>query len=360
MNARAIIIAINEYPKEASQKNVLAGAVDDALDFAEWALDLSDGGGQVAPGNLHFWAYPVPAVPENLQFLVTPDRPWPVVPRPDLTAHPKSADIARLIRGVADAAANSGEDERLYVYFAGHGVMTPRQGHKVDAQNCFVAGDYQPGDTYGLVPLDDIRRFLEVRGPIESLVISDCCRNELPFTVVGPQLQIDVYDDLAINKQWLVGRAAKTGEIAFETPHEKPARGAFTKMLVQALRQYRIDGALSLPELQGFVRGGVKELVKPKVQVPTFAVRDDEEPYVVVAGPPIGPPPVLTVMFPPEIVGDVIILDRRDKPVTDRLPIIDDRIKVALPPGQYTVDHEASGRDKSVFHFGPEETRVDF
>ena len=199
-----------------------------------------------------------------------------------------------------------------------------------------------------------------MRGPIESLVISDCCRNELPFTVAEPHLQIDEYDDLAVNKQWLTGRAAKAGEIAYETPHEKPARGAFTKMLVQALRQYRIDGTLSLAELQGFVRGGVKELVKPKVQVPTFAVKDDEEPFVVVAGPPIGPLPALTIVFPPEIVGDVVIRDRRDKAVTDKILIVDDCVKVELPPGQYTVDHEASGRDKSLFHFGPEETRVDF
>ena len=63
MTSWAIVVGINEYP--GSGLGPLKGAVADACDFADWALDPT--GGNVAPERLYFWTYPWPDA--------DPDRP---------------------------------------------------------------------------------------------------------------------------------------------------------------------------------------------------------------------------------------------------------------------------------------------
>ena len=59
MNACAIVIGINDYQKPGIPN--LFGAVGDAADFADWALD--PGGGNVRPEHMYFWTSPAPAAP---------------------------------------------------------------------------------------------------------------------------------------------------------------------------------------------------------------------------------------------------------------------------------------------------------
>jgi hypothetical protein len=356
VRARALVIGINLYPASAGQ-DPLFGAVDDAADFATWALDPLGGG--VAADDLYFWTHPAPApLPAALAAHSGPDRPWPCAPPPDFAAAPTSQAIILAARDAADSAAESDEDERLYLFFAGHGVVTKKIGE--DAQSCYMAGDFIANTSFGLIPLDDLRRAIAERGPRETILICDCCRNALPITIPKPVLNIDESDDLEINQQWLHGSAAKLKAPAWEVPEGAPRRGAFTKMLVQALRQYRVDDELTVDAAKGFVRKAVARLVDPKTQVPGLQVRDDAEPYVIVAGPPIPPFPDLVVAFPPGLVGSVRILDARDEPVGEPIEIVAGSIRRPLPPGQYTIEHVATGRDVQLFHPGPEPTHERF
>ena len=361
MRSRALIIGINEYPALASQR-VLNGAVADAIDFAQWALDPD--GGDVASDDLYFWGFPQPAaMPDGLDYLLGNDRPW-LGPRPNFNTTPDARSIIVAVEAAADAAAdassNGEDDERLYVFFAGHGATTQKHGHTRDPQNCLLAADYLPGKGFGLVPLDDLRRMLELRGPAKHYLSMTAAAGELPLSVPDPGLNVPEYADMQLNMTWLVCRVARFGELAYETPPDKPERGAFTKMLVQALRQYRINDQLTLDELRGFVRQGVAELVRPKIQVPVFVPKDDAEPFVLVTGPPTGAPPEIMVHVPPGMGGQIKVLDHTDRSVVAPIPIVNNEASVTLPPGLYTIEHEPSGNDKAIFHFGPETTHVRF
>ena len=57
MQSWAIIVGINEYPPTAGLR-VLHGAVADAVDFADWALDPR--GGAVDPAHLFLWTSSAP------------------------------------------------------------------------------------------------------------------------------------------------------------------------------------------------------------------------------------------------------------------------------------------------------------
>ena len=365
MKARAIIIGINQYPSATGQR-MLHGAVNDAVDFASWAVDPD--GGQVPIENCYFWGFPAPAaLPPVLARLGDADRPWPLDPPQEFAQTPSAQAITLALEAAADlsraASLESDGGERLYVFLAGHGAMTTPKSLSEDSQNCLVASDYAPNTAFGLVPLDDLRRMLERRGPREVLLISDCCRTALPQTVPSPILNVSEYNDLGYNDQWLTGRAARAGAIAYETPLDEPTRGAFTKTLVQALRQYRIDGQLTLTDLRGFVRHGVKKLVTPKSQVPGFLLKvedSEDEPFVVVNGQPIGELPKVSILFPAGLDGEIRLIDSRDNVHGDPLTIADRKVEVPLAPGQYSAEHVATGHHTEFFHFGPETTDVQF
>ncbi len=367
MRARALIIGINIYPAAASQIE-LKGAVDDAIDFAQWALDPAGGG--VAQADLHFWTYPAKPMPAGLEYLGQPDRPWPAVAAPpNFEVVPHARDITHAAASLASAAAQNVEDteehERLYVFLAGHGATLKLTDYNSDPQNCFLAGDYIPNDPTGLLPLDKLRIMLEHRGPQESILIHDCCRSNLPLNVPNPVLSTDFLNPTELNSFWLIGRAAKYGELAFEVPHDKPVRGAFTKILVQALRQYRVRNELTIGQLRGFVEKGVALEVKPSEQVPSLLTKEGTQDFSLLQGAPTGEPPAVHIR-PPAGGGEIRILDGEAQMVEDDdlqnpIPLNgEDVIVVRLMPGSYIFEHDPSGEEQPHFHFGPEPTYVSF
>lgn len=357
MKARAFIVGVNAYP-ELSQQRTLSGAVADAADFADWALDPNGGG--VQPEHLYFWTYPPPDNPSGALAAATDGaRAWPEANRPDFAVPPNAAHIKRGVFAAAREAAAGDEEERLYVFLAGHGVQVKKISYDQDPQNCFVAADYVPGSADGLIPLDDLRRACESQGPHQVIFFFDCCRNHLMPTAARPTLGLNEYVDNGINSQWMIGSAAKNGAFAYETPAHAPERGAFSKMFIQGLRQFRCDNRLTLEELKNFVRSGVADLVHPKSQIPQFGVKDDQTSFVIIDGPPIGDPPNLNIQFtvPPDT--EVQIADAEARPVQTVICQGHDEI-VCLPVGQYFLESRALEKSVTVKHFGPEDTHVTF
>jgi Caspase domain len=357
----ALVIGINDYPASTGLSS-LHGAVADAVDFARWAIH-KDGGG-VPIENLYFWTYPAPsvdaAVPE-LAPALSRNRPWPVAV-PDFSRVLMGADITRAIEGAANLAAEKEPAERLLIFLAGHGVQIPASNYTEEPQNCFVAGDYVAGDSYGLVPLDDTRRLVQRRGPAVSLLFFDCCRNSAPLNEVRPILQVRTHADRCLNQQYLTGHAARSGCVAFETPSANPERGAFSKILIHVLRQYRVDGQLNLTQLREFVIRGVKQLVDPRIQIPEFSVKPDDTPTVILRSAPIGDPPALTIHFDQVTEGEIDILDIWGRTVRDCIPVEGAAFELAnLAVGMYILQHRSPGRAaKAIHHIGPEPTHVSF
>ncbi|QLQ27362.1 MAG: caspase family protein [Pseudoxanthomonas sp.] len=357
MSSSALVIAINEYPA-VSRLRPLAGAVSDAVDFADWALH--ENGGDVDPGNLYFWTYPAPGnVPERLAQASGTERAWPTDIRPDFNRAPDAAAIKRAARAAAETAVRE-EIGRLFIFFAGHGVQVVVPGYREDPQNCFVAADYIPNESEGLVPLDDLRRMCVHLGPSQALLFFDCCRNQLLPTASRPQLLLgDYIAEAAGEKAWLAATAARSGALAYETPLHSPNRGAFTKMFVQGLRQFRRDDRLTLDQLKGFVRSGVGELVKPNQQVPQFYVSDDQHPFELAEGGPIGSLPSLVVTFGSNEGPDIDIKDDRAVIVAS-LARSNAPQSLPLPVGQYSLECAETQEHRAINHFGPEDTHVLF
>lgn len=357
MTAHAIIIAINDYPPEADQEP-LYGAVADALEFAEWAC--SPAGGDVQPADCFFWTYPAPpALPASLAMLAGAGRPWPNVPRPDFTLSPDSIAIKRAVRVAAEQAVTANAD-RLYIFFAGHGATVTQLGFGTDPQNCLLAGNFLPNDSEGLVPLDDLRRMLVHVGPREVLLIHDSCRSHLPLPYTMPVLGAPAWQAAGVNQGWMVGRAARPGQLSYEVPPKVPeARGAFTKMLIQALRQYRVGAHLNMPQLNAFLRHGVEMLVKPKIQEPVLIGPEDQQNFIVLSTARTGAQSTIRVT-PSQQAGSILIRDGAANVVHGPIAVNGAPIEADFWPGQYIVEHDPSGDSVAVFHLGPEATHVQF
>src|SRR5438874_10749407 len=119
MDACALIIGINAYQKPDIP--TLFGAVADAADFADWALDPA--GGNVKSDRLFFWTSPAPVEPSAKlrNFLANPT-PWHNNVIPDFTRPPDADEIVKTALKMATTL--SAAAGRIYVFMAGHGVQT--------------------------------------------------------------------------------------------------------------------------------------------------------------------------------------------------------------------------------------------
>lgn len=283
MTSWALVVGINEYP-ERSKLSKLFGAVADAADFADWVLDPA--GGNVQPDHLYFWTHPAPVtMGGHLQQFMQNPTPWPLV-GPDFGKAPEANEIMHCVQKFAEKSVQEGA-QRLYVFFAGHGAQTLPDGYAEDAQNCFMAGDFLAEmQQVGLVSCDDLKRFLARIGPAELILFFDCCRNTLPLKVMRPASVYSRTTDLRLHRRLGLGRAAQDEHVAFEVPigHPTPTRGAFSQLLVGALRNHRVNGQLTFNQLDAYVTAGMADLVRPAVQVPDFTEKPKPPAIVLVAG----------------------------------------------------------------------------
>lgn len=289
MSSCALIVGINHYHEDTGMTE-LHGAVADAADFADWALDPN--GGNVPPEMLFFWTCPAPAEPTPRldRYLQAPTR-WRFG-QPDFTRPPSVRDIvntaySNMVEGLAKADPPVGPVNRIYVFFAGHGLQTSSLEDAKELQTCLVAGDFLPGPvTNGLVPCSDLRRGLVATGRFsEVLMFLDCCRSPMNFNQAPPSLGFP--NAVQRFAPYGVGHAAGPGERSFEIPVEAPARGIFTLTLVDGLRRHRSEtGELTLEGLDTFVRANMKDVKLPEKQYPYFDFMPKNPPYCMLTAVP--------------------------------------------------------------------------
>jgi hypothetical protein len=351
MTAWAVVIAINNYGS-GKGLNPLAGAVADAEDMADWLLHPQGGG--VAPDHLWFWTYPAPASPgARLQAALGAKPTWPHG-GPDPARAPYGNEIRALLGDLADKACRQGID-RLYVYFAGHGVHTDPVSTTIDHQACFIAGDYLPNaPAESLVGAEFIRMAMERFGPAEVILIMDCCRVPLNRIVPNPPGIGAAVVRRGVNQGVGIGLAAARDAIAYE--RGTPKRGAFSKLLVHGLRNLRSHGGLGAAQLETFVRQGIKSLVAPDTQVPSIEIRPKDYNLLLAQGPPLDPHPEIWVDLSARPAGEAILMQRPDL-TTQTLVAGPQPHVLSEPIGLFSF--EISGQDPIIYpHIGPGRTHV--
>lgn len=298
MRSWAIVVGIDIYP-DLSGQNPLHGAVADACDFAEWALDPLGGG--VDPADLYLWTHPWPQPqPGALGAYLAGALPhWfnraePLTGKapPDQTRGPNAEEIVLTAEEIGnrlrDAAYEPGaEPGRIFVFLAGHGLRTSVFGEN-KLQTCFIAADFRPSASnmaQGLVPCDSFRRSLRNRRFEEVLLFLDCCRSDPQSLSLKAMPLCDLTDDREA-LGWSIGHAAQDTAKAYET--EGPSiRGAFSKTLMDGLRGWRDPGSQSLnvEQLDFFVRGNIASVTNSG-QSPYFDFLPKNAPLIVVTGAP--------------------------------------------------------------------------
>lgn len=356
MAAWAFIVGINDYPTDSGMEK-LHGAVADAGEFAEWALHPD--GGNVQANDLYFWTCPSPTTAhlQRLhQFMLTPKK-WPMV-APDFGRPPTASEINMAIGLVATAALAAGAS-RLYVFLAGHGLQTRPESYLEDPQTCFVGGNYHPTTrTAGLVPCDDMMRMLKAQGPPELVLFLDACRSDGSIKVSRPAGLWDRIADPGHHQRCGIARSAQPQAVAYEVPHDAPSRGAFSKLLVNGLREHRKGGRLTFRDLDDYVSGGIVDLVRPASQYPDFNEQPRPWQLVLASGPAIGAGSNLVVTFSQATFGVGIMLV--GGPANIRMPLTGTLQPQSIPlvPGVYALETAAGQELKAFPHVGPGDTHV--
>ena len=148
----AIVIGIDEYGDAGMR---LSAAVSDARRFRDWVL-APDGGG----------------VPEgNLRLLLSrrPDDPGPDGAVPEATKDNIVTAINDLV-----VAAEGQEAERLYLYFAGHGI-TARVANR--DESALVTPGFDALHTDHSLAFRSIAEYFETTAFADQFLFIDACRN---------------------------------------------------------------------------------------------------------------------------------------------------------------------------------------
>ncbi len=336
----------------------LFGAVADAADFADWALDPA--GGNVANDRLYFWTCPGPVGPSaRLQAFLANPTPWHNNVIPDFTRPPEADEIVRTALKMATTLAATAE--RIYVFMAGHGVQTVPLDAQRDPQTCFVAGDFEPhATTFGLIPCDDLRRGLLMTGFFsQAFMFLDCCRSPLSLNQPSPPLPWP-FAPAQDATSYGVGRAAKRGAKAFEIPEKDPtSRGAFSKVLLEGLRRHRnAANELTLNDLETYVSTSIGELLGQGRQFPHFDIDPRNPPFRVLAKPAASPNVPIRITFKNGAPASPLKLVAPDGTVIEAQ--INGPVVVNAPAGRLYSLEKADGSDPHLFkHDGPEPTHVE-
>jgi len=357
MNACALVIGINAYRKPDEIRD-LFGAVADAADFADWALDPQ--GGNVRPEHLYFWTSPAPTAPSaRLQnFLANPTR-WDDGNAPDLTRPPRASEIIDTARKMAETLPNAAPAiTRIYVFMAGHGVQSVSIGVERDAQTCFIAGDFKPTRaSSGLIPCDDLRRGLLQTGFFsEAVMFFDCCRSSMNLNDPAPILAWP--RGPGQDAFFGIGRAAKRGAKAYETPENAPTRGAFSTVLMEGLRRHsNAANDLTLNDLETYVSTAIHTVLGEGRQFPYFDIDPRNPPFRILRRPVASPTLPINIKLKDDVPRPLQLVGPDGTVIKAQISSPD---SVDAPAGTFysleTPDHSFSYLFK---HDGPEPTNVE-
>lgn len=212
----AIVIGIDEYGDAGMR---LTASVSDALKFRDWVLD-PDGGG-------------VPE--ENLRLLLSrrpDDPPGDAAP----SGAVKDATKDNIVTAISDVVVAAGQEaERLYFYFAGHGI-TARVANR--DESALVTPGFDEIHPDHSLAVRSIAEYFETTAFADQFLFVDACRN-MPWD--GREFEIGRWpvprrrDPGTQPVQQFILYATSPGHTAAEVGWPGEATGAFTSTLLEGL-----------------------------------------------------------------------------------------------------------------------------
>jgi hypothetical protein len=346
----AVVIGIDSYWTERA---CLKGAVCDALKMRKWLLDANGGN--------------VPE--ENLALILSP------------TAGNESAGVkaveatnANVVSSIADLLKRStGEGERLYFFYAGHG-LTARINQR--DENALVCSDFTDVLTTNSLALRSLWEFFETVQFQDQFFFVDACRNipweNVEFEVGRWPLPRKRDPGLPPTQQFIL-YATSPGLRAQELQEAGNERGAFTEVLLDGLRGKSKAKAWSSEKQNYQVRWErlvdyvKKELEDRRLAVgqglaqDVFQIPQDTGAHGVAGrerNPVLAEFPAdafdaerLRILLSPDevvSVAEVIVLDEAAVPVETKTQLAGLPVEFTLPPRTYALHATAPEYDRAV------------
>ncbi|HEV8251052.1 MAG TPA: caspase family protein [Gaiellaceae bacterium] len=157
MASWAVVVGIDRYWSDAAS---LKGAVRDALSMQEWLLDPSGGN--------------VPA--DNLLLVLAPAKESPQLDDDLAWEQGTKANITIAINNLVQLSGGKGE--RLYFYYAGHGLTTRVSNRD---ESALLATDFTQVLTDNSIALRSLWEYFETLQFDDQFFFVDACRNEPPW-----------------------------------------------------------------------------------------------------------------------------------------------------------------------------------
>lgn len=346
----AVVIGIDSYWTERA---CLKGAVSDALRMREWLLDEKGGN-----------------VPEtNLALILSP------------TAGNKPAGVeaveatnAAIVSSIADLLKRStGEGERLYFFYAGHG-LTARVNQR--DENALVCSDFTEVLTTNSLALRSLWEFFETVQFQDQFFFVDACRNipweNVEFEVGRWPLPRKRDPGLPPAQQFIL-YATSPGLRSLEHQEAGNERGAFTEVLLDGLHGKSKAKAWSSDKqnyqvrwerLVDYVKNELEErrlavaqgVAQDVFQIPqdtgAHGVAGRERNPVLAEFPDDAFPaePLRILLSPDEAVSvaEVIVLDEAAVPVETKSQLAGLPVEFTLPPRTYALHATAPEYDRAV------------
>jgi hypothetical protein len=204
-------------------------------------------------------------------WLVSPDGGRAPEAQARLLLDPDHASLVAAMRALLHDSDEKGE--RLYLYFAGHGLSANVDGHREDV---LLPRDFSPGDTTRSIRLSTLVDDLKVTGFNDQFFFIDACRAHVPWTDAyrfgaWPQMRVP---PAAPAVQQFLCLATSPGASSVELDDG----GVFTQALLDGLRgaakvldPWRERTVVSFGSLFDYVRRRVTETAADDAQIPRRA-----------------------------------------------------------------------------------------
>jgi hypothetical protein len=326
----ALLVAINAYPLTGYTE--LKGPPNDLALVRDWLINDA----KVPAANIRISGSPNPAVPTSPDYPPTPNQIW--------------GRLRDIVFDKATGAVNYRPNNRLYLYFSGHGFSSyvdERPHAALYAGNAAKLMSYNVCGT-------TMAQWCQRAGVFgEIVLVMDCCRDREISKRAGEPHFDDLDDPVrARNVRRFEIYAVPYGEKAQERliPQLGQIHGLLTYAFVQALRSAQSsNGVRTANDIKGFIEGAWGTIVGEERV---------EQPYFVSIGRcniefPAGAPSIATgrIRFTPKLTeaAQLHIINPDNQAV----------VRVELSPGQRTVFELIAGGAGKSSAFDGEQLSLD-
>ncbi|MCX6312081.1 MAG: caspase family protein [Bacteroidetes bacterium] len=337
----ALIIGIDHYkPIEQSGLRKLNGAIGDAEKFDAWVRDPN--GGNVNPNNIHL-------VKSTLNPLT------PIV-----------SMVHDELQLILDEVKLKGSADRLYFYFAGHGLAVADE----TKNNALCTSDWTNRQGGNALSTTNHEQLFNSTGLFREIVfLADCCRNTKWNARPGPSpITPELYEGPYKGKVSIFkAYATQYDEQSFEVEKANgDTRGIFTEVLLKGLQGGAAEnGVIDGPTLRKYL---LKETPELAVKYGYFQEPDIEnKPHTleeIIFGK-VADPNVLvscTINFSSALKGPIILEDSSSEVIGKYEPKVTPTISVNLKKEMHLLTDRGTGKEQ-ILKINPQQNtplNVDF